>query len=62
MKACVDKELCIGCGLCTALNPEVFTFDDDGKAIAITSELEGSNIEGAKDAQDQCPVGAINVD
>ena len=30
MKAVVDKETCIGCGLCTNICPAVFDMDDDG--------------------------------
>jgi ferredoxin len=33
MKATVDKNLCMGCGLCADLCPEVFEFDGS-KAIA----------------------------
>ena len=33
MKAFVDKETCIGCGLCPSICPDVFAMDDDdGKA------------------------------
>ena len=31
MQANVDKELCIGCELCTSICPELFSMDDDGK-------------------------------
>lgn len=62
MKACVDKENCIGCGLCAALSPKVFFMDDDGKAKAVEGNLEESQIEAAKDAADQCPVSAIEVE
>ncbi|WP_250676048.1 ferredoxin [Paraclostridium ghonii] len=62
MKAFVDKDICIGCGACTGICPEVFDMDNDGLAIAInedlSSELEGSAVE----AQDGCPVSAIAVE
>ena len=29
MKAIVDKDTCIGCGLCPSICPEVFDMDDD---------------------------------
>lgn len=56
-KVNVNKDVCIGCGLCTGLLPSVFEFDDDGKAKAneVPAEDEGS----IADVVAQCPVGAI---
>lgn len=59
-KAKVNKDLCIGCGACTGICPDVFTFDDDGKAVA------GEVVAGTEDAVDEaaagCPVQAIEVE
>ena len=33
-KVTVNKDLCIGCGACTGIAADVFSFDDDGKAVA----------------------------
>ncbi|HEY8364564.1 MAG TPA: ferredoxin, partial [Haloplasmataceae bacterium] len=30
MKAFVDKNTCIGCGLCPEICPKIFRMDDDG--------------------------------
>lgn len=61
MKAYVDKDTCISCGLCPSLCPEVFEMEDDGKAgvivEAVPAEAEGS----AKEAEESCPVNAISV-
>ncbi|MDP4145818.1 MAG: ferredoxin [Bacillota bacterium] len=62
MKAYVDKDACIGCGLCSGVCPEVFEMDDDGKAKAIEEELSTEAEAAAKDAEDQCPVNAITVE
>lgn len=62
MKAVVDKDLCIGCGLCPSICPEVFSMDDDGLAVAIDEELDESVIDSAKEAEDSCPVDAITVE
>lgn len=64
MKAYVDKEACISCGLCETLCPEVFSLEDDaeGKAVAIDEELTGDRLECAEDAASQCPTDAIIVE
>ena len=53
----VDKNTCIGCGLCAGLCPETFQLDMDGKSEAISQEITPC----AKDAAKQCPVNAITV-
>ena len=62
MKAVVDKDVCIGCELCTSICSEVFSMDDDGLAVAIEDELDENLIESAKEAEDSCPVEAITVE
>ena len=60
MKACVNEDSCISCGLCVMTCPEVFAFDEDGTAQAngvITDELFAS-VESARNA---CPVNAIDI-
>jgi len=62
MEAYVDKDTCIGCGLCPEVCPEIFEMDDDGKAKASKGEVPTKLINSAKDAEDQCPVNAIKVE
>ena len=60
MKAFVN-DACIGCGLCVGICPEVFHMNDAGLAEAVSQEIE-TDVEGqALEAQDGCPVNAIEV-
>ena len=61
MKASVDHDLCIGCGLCESVCPEVFEMGDDGLAHVIggvTPELEAA----ATEAAEVCPTEAISLE
>ena len=61
MKAKVDKDTCIGCGLCPSICPEVFEMDDDGLAHTIVDSVPDSVEDEAKEAEESCPVNAITV-
>ncbi|MEG0152958.1 MAG: ferredoxin [Niameybacter sp.] len=62
MKAKVDKDTCIGCGLCPATCPEVFSLEDDGLAVAIEGDISEDVCEEAEAARDGCPVSAIDIE
>lgn len=61
MIAIVDKDTCIGCGLCPSACPNVFEMQDDGKAGVIGDFVKDEDIDGAKEAETSCPVNAISV-
>ena len=60
MKAVVDHETCIGCGLCAQVAPDVYEMQGD-KAVAKMAEIPADKADQAKDGADQCPVTAISV-
>jgi ferredoxin len=62
MKAIVDKDACIGCGLCPAVCPEIYEMEDDGKAVASGDEIPEDLKSSAQEAAEQCPVDAIAIE
>lgn len=62
MKATVDRDTCVGCGLCESVCPNVFEMDSDSIAEVITDVISPENQDCAIAAQDECPVSAITVD
>ncbi len=59
-KIVINEELCVGCGACASLCPEVFELQDDGKVKVI-------NENGCKGCDcdlvvSSCPVGVIKIE
>jgi ferredoxin len=57
----VDKNICIGCTLCSSVAPEVFQMEDDGLArVYLNNEMVSDDlIPKADEALETCPVDAI---
>ncbi|GGS43491.1 ferredoxin [Streptomyces violaceus] len=56
----VDRDRCVGGGMCALVAPDVFTQDDDGLNKIIEGQ-EYSDGPAVREAMRACPVQAINV-
>jgi len=67
MKAKINKEVCVMCGSCVAICPEVFEMKDDG-SVDVKAEYQNAQIgdatvaEKAEQAQAGCPTTAIETE
>ncbi len=62
MKTRVDEDLCIGCGVCPDVAPEVFEMGSDDKARAKVDPVPAHLQASCREACDQCPQAAIEID
>ncbi len=61
MNAKVDPDLCIACGICPDLCPEVFELSGD-IAIVIVDPVPPEAEASCREAMESCPVDAISID
>lgn len=58
----VDRERCIGAGMCALTAPEVFDQDpDDGRVLLLHAEPPAAHHAAAQVAVGVCPSGAITI-
>lgn len=62
MKAKVNKDMCIGCGACTGICPNVFVIEDDGKAGVVSETIDAGDEDSVNEAVAGCPVAAIEAE
>jgi len=61
MKVTVDEETCIGCEACVDTCPEVFEMVGD-KAKAKMENVPADLVKSCKEAAENCPVEAIQLE
>lgn len=60
-KVVVNKDVCVGCGACTAIAPDILVIGDDGLAEAV-ADVTDAEMDVVNDAVASCPVQAIEVE
>ena len=58
MKAFVDENVCISCGLCEGVCSDVFSLDTGVAVEDVAAEFE----DATREACDGCPVQAISIE
>ncbi len=62
MKVRVNEDLCIGCGICEGTAPEVFSLENGPIAEVIMDPVEAEFQDAARQAAEDCPEAAIEVE
>jgi len=62
MKPHVDEDMCIGCGKCEELCPEIFEVQDDGYSHVLVSDPGPEYYGCIRDAESACPTSAITIE
>ena len=55
----VDRDLCMGSGMCIVYAPGTFAHDEETKAIVV--DPEGDPIDAIRNAVQACPTSAITL-
>ncbi len=55
----VDRELCMGSGMCIVYAPGTFAHDEETKAIVV--DPTGDAIDAVRIAIEACPTGALSL-
>lgn len=55
----VDRDTCIGSGMCTVYAPATFTQDDEAKAVVV--DPAGDDPEAVRTAVEGCPTHALTL-
>ena len=62
MKAIVDKDLCIACGVCEGIAPEVFSLQREPYAEVLLDPIPADMEDAVEEAKEECPEGAITIE
>lgn len=57
----VDRDRCIGSGMCALTAPRVFDQDDHGRVLMLTDSTDSATTEMVLRAVELCPSGALTV-
>lgn len=59
MKVVVNRDNCIGCGACEAIDSDVFQLDDDGISTVVCKDFSKVDEDTLNEAVESCPTSAI---
>ncbi|MDY6867027.1 MAG: ferredoxin [Chloroflexota bacterium] len=61
MRVVVDEDLCLGCGICEGLAPEVFSMANEPFAEVLVDPVPEEFEEAVRESAEECPEEAIEI-
>lgn len=61
MKVVVDEDMCLGCGICEGVAPEIFSLASQVHAVILLDPVPETFRALVKDAIEKCPEEAISI-
>ncbi len=61
-KIVIDKDACIGCGLCVHSHPDYLVFDEMGQADPVDREVDPSDKAALLESVEHCPTEAFKIE
>ncbi len=62
MKVKVDEDLCLGCGICEGLAPDVFSLANEPFAEVLVDVVPAEMEDDVRQAAEECPEEAILIE
>ncbi|HCE17273.1 MAG TPA: ferredoxin [Anaerolinea thermolimosa] len=62
MKAFVDPDTCLGCGVCETIAPNVFKLGSEPYATVLVDSVAPEDESAVREAMESCPEGAITIE
>jgi len=62
MKVVVDPDICLGCGICEGIAPDVFSLSTQPHAVVLLNPVPEKFRADVLDAIEQCPEEAISIE
>ncbi len=57
----INKDRCVGCGMCVHAHPEYLVFDEMGQAEPIGKEVTSEDKKDILETINSCPTEAITI-
>lgn len=61
-KIVINKDACIGCGMCVSRHPEYLVFDEMGQAESVNKEIKPEDKKEILETTEMCPTEAFRVE
>lgn len=62
MKVKVDEDLCLGCGICEGLAPDVFSLANEPFAEVLVDVVPAEMEDDVRQSAEECPEEAITIE